>query len=143
LLLSFAATAIGLTISAFARSPIQAVMLVPLVLIPQILFSGFTVQPKDMSAPVLAVSQIMPSFAAQRISDVSFLLNQKISGYLASDFPIPYDNLNDWYRRRTGERLKSGMVFTETKPLWTSFLSLGLWTLAGFGASCLLLARRE
>jgi ABC-type multidrug transport system ATPase subunit/pSer/pThr/pTyr-binding forkhead associated (FHA) protein len=143
LLLSFAATAIGLTISAFARSPIQAVMLVPLVLIPQILFSGFTVQPKDMSVPVLAVSQIMPSFAVQRISDVSFLLNQKISGDLVSDFPIPFYNINDWYRRQTGERLRSGTIFTETRPLWTGFLSLGLWTLAGFGASWLLLARRE
>jgi ABC-type multidrug transport system ATPase subunit/pSer/pThr/pTyr-binding forkhead associated (FHA) protein len=143
LLLSFAATGIGLTISAFARSAIQAVMLVPLVLIPQILFSGFTPPATDMSAPVLAVSQIMPSFAAQRISDVSFLLNQKISGDLVRDFLIPYNNLNDWYRRQTGERLKSGMIFTETKPLWVGLFSLVLWTITGFGASYLLLARRE
>lgn len=143
LILSFAATGIGLTISTFARSAIQAVMLVPLILIPQILFSGFTVPARDMSDPVLAVSRIMPSFAAQRISDVSFLLNQKISGDLARDFPVPYYNLNDWYRRQTGERLKSGMVFTETRPLWVGLFSLALWTLAGFGASYLLLARRK
>ncbi|MGA8656577.1 MAG: FHA domain-containing protein [Chthoniobacterales bacterium] len=143
LILSFAATGIGLTISSFARSALQAVMLVPLILIPQILFSGFTVPARDMSGPVLKVSQIMPSFAAQRISDVSFLLNQRISGDLARDFPIPYYNLNDWYRRRTGERLKSGMIFTETRPVWVGLFSLVLWTLAGFGASYLLLARRE
>ena len=64
ILLAFAATGIGLTMSAFARSPMQAVMLVPLLLIPQILFSGFTVPAKDMAPSVLALSQIMPSFAS-------------------------------------------------------------------------------
>ena len=35
----------------------------PCLLIPQILFSGFTVSTKDMAPPVLMLSQIMPSFA--------------------------------------------------------------------------------
>ena len=41
ILASCAAVGIGLAISAAARSVLQAVMIVPLVLIPQILFSGF------------------------------------------------------------------------------------------------------
>ncbi len=85
ILLAFAATGIGLTMSAFAKTPMQAVMLVPLLLIPQILFSGFTVPAKDMTPPVLALSQIMPSFASERIADVSFLIDQKISGDLARE----------------------------------------------------------
>jgi hypothetical protein len=143
ILLAFAATGIGLTMSAFARSPMQAVMLVPLLLIPQILFSGFTVPAKDMAPSVLALSQIMPSFATQRITDVSFLINRKISGDLARDYPIAYFNINDWYRSRTGERLKTGTTFTETRPIWVSCLSLVLWTIGGFICSSWLLGRKE
>jgi hypothetical protein len=143
LLLAFTSTGIGLTVSALAKSPIQAVMLVPLLLIPQILFSGFTVPAKDMSPSVLMVSQIMPSFASQRIADVSFLLGQKISGELARDFPTSYFNINDWYRSRTGERLKTGTVYTETRPLWVAYLSLIIWTAAGFLASFWLLGHKE
>ncbi len=143
ILLAFAATGIGLTMSAFARSPMQAVMLVPLLLIPQILFSGFTVPAKDMNPPVLALSQVMPSFASERIADVSFLINQKISGDLARDFPIAYFNINDWHRSRTGERLKTGTIYSESRPVWVAFLSLILWTIGGFITSYWLLGRKE
>jgi ABC-type multidrug transport system ATPase subunit len=143
ILLAFAATGIGLTMSAFARSPMQAVMLVPLLLIPQILFSGFTVPAKDMAPSVLTLSQIMPSFASQRIADVSFLIHQKISGDLARTYPIAYLNLNEWYRSRTGERLKTGTVYTDTRPIWVAYLSLGLWTIAGFVCSYWLLGKKE
>jgi len=143
ILLAFAATGVGLTVSAFARTSMQAVMLVPLLLIPQILFSGFTVPAKDMTPPVLAVSQIMPSFASERIADVSFFLDRKITGDLTQQYPTAYFNLNDWYRSRTGERIKTGTVYTETRPLWVAYLSLMLWTIAGFIGSYWLLARKE
>ncbi len=142
-ILAFAATGIGLTMSAFAKSPMQAVMLVPLLLIPQILFSGFTVPAKDMAPSVLALSQIMPSFASERIADVSFLINQKISGDLARDYPIAYFNINDWYRSRTGERLKTGTIYRESRPVWVACLSLVLWTIGGFICSFWLLGRKE
>jgi ABC transport system ATP-binding/permease protein len=129
--------------SAFARSPMQAVMLVPLLLIPQILFSGFTVPAKDMTPPVLMLSQIMPSFASQRISDVSILIDRKISGDLARDYPIAYLNINDWYRSRTGERLKTGTVYRDTRPIWVGFLSLASWTIGGFICSYWLLGKKE
>ena len=143
ILLAFAATGIGLTVSAFAKTPMQAVMLVPLLLIPQILFSGFTVPAEDMTPPVLTLSQIMPSFAAERIADVSFLLDKKVSGELAREYSKAYFNINDWYRSRTGERLKTGMVYTETRPLWVAFLSLIMWTIAGFFCSFWLLKKKE
>jgi ABC-type multidrug transport system ATPase subunit len=143
ILLAFAATGIGLTTSAFARSPMQAVMLVPLLLIPQILFSGFTVPAKDMTLPVLTLSQIMPSFASQRIADVSFLINQKISGALARDYPIAYFNINDWVRSRTGERLKTGTLYGETRPIWVACASLLLWMIGGYICSYWFLGRKE
>jgi ABC-type multidrug transport system ATPase subunit len=143
ILLAFAATGIGLTVSAFARTPMQAVMLVPLLLIPQILFSGFTVSDEDMAPPVLALSEIMPSFASERIADVSFLINNKISGELAHEYSKAYFNINDWYRSRTGERLKTGIVYTDARPLWVAYLSLILWTISGYIGSFWLLGRKE
>jgi ABC-type multidrug transport system permease subunit len=143
LLLSCAATGIGLALSAFARSTLQAVMLVPLILIPQILFSGFTVQTNKMSASVLAVAQVMPSFAAERISDTSFLYGQQISGDVISKFGVPYTNLNDWYRSRTDKRIATGSTYTEFRPLIVGYLSLFLWTLLSLGCTYLVLARKE
>lgn len=60
---------IGLTISSIVTNATQAVLWVPLVLIPQILFGGVVVTVPDMSKSVRAFSHIMPSFAAQRIMD--------------------------------------------------------------------------
>jgi ABC transport system ATP-binding/permease protein len=142
-LLAFAATGIGLTVSAFARSAIQAVMLIPVLLIPQILFSGHTVEVKDMSPPVLAIGQLLPSFAAERIFDTSLLLNQRLTGQFPQDYPLPYYNINAWYRSITGERLKAGTTYLEARPIWIGYLSLTLWTIAGFGACFILLGRRE
>jgi ABC-type multidrug transport system ATPase subunit len=62
---------IGLTISSLVTNTTQAVLWVPLVLIPQILFGGIVVAVPDMAASVRYFSQAMPSFAAQRIMDVA------------------------------------------------------------------------
>lgn len=72
---AIAATGLGLAISAWARTTLQAVLLVPVIIIPQILFAGFVFPVKDWdthTAPRLA-SRLFPSFAAQRIMDVSLL----------------------------------------------------------------------
>jgi ABC transport system ATP-binding/permease protein len=143
LLLGYAATGIGLAISSFARSALQAVMLVPLILIPQILFSGFTVQTDEMDPFVLAVAQIMPSFAAERISDTSSLFNQKIGGDVTSKYNIPYDNLNQFNRSISGQRLKTGQIYTNTRPLMVGYLSLFLWSVVGFILSYLGLILKE
>ena len=62
--------AIGLTISSLVENTTQAVLWVPLVLIPQILFGGIVVAVPEMTKSVRAFSKIMPSYAAQRIMDV-------------------------------------------------------------------------
>jgi ABC-type multidrug transport system permease subunit len=142
-LLAFASTGIGLTISALAKSAVQAVMLVPLFLIPQIVLSGFSPPAHNMPWPVLMVSEAMPSFASQRIADVSFLLHQKITGDLITGHLTAYSNINDWYRSRTGERLNNGVVYTDKRPLWIAYLSLVLWTAGGFLTSIWLLRRKE
>ncbi len=62
---------IGLMISSLVSNTTQAVLWVPLILIPQILFGGIVVTVADMSSSVRIFSHVMPSFAAQRIMDVA------------------------------------------------------------------------
>ncbi len=64
---------LGLTISALVRNATQAVMWVPLVLIPQILFGGFVVSLADMSSGTRTFSSLMPSAALEKVMEVSQL----------------------------------------------------------------------
>lgn len=68
--------AIGLAISALVRNSTQAVLWVPLVLIPQILFGGFVVTRPEMTPSVRLASVVVPSYCAQRIMDVAHLYGQ-------------------------------------------------------------------
>jgi hypothetical protein len=75
-LLALAASAIvsvsiGLAIFSLVKNTTQAVLWVPLILIPQILFGGILVAVPEMSRSVWHFSQIMPRFAAQRVMDVA------------------------------------------------------------------------
>ena len=80
--------AIGLAISSLVATPTQAVMWVPLILIPQILFGGFVVTRPEMSPSVRGFSFIVPSFNAQRMMDVSVLYGQRMPR-ITNDTKIP------------------------------------------------------
>ncbi len=134
---SFAAVGMGLAISAFSKSILQAVMLVPLVLIPQILFSGFTPPAGDMKDGPYVVSRLMPSAAIQAVMDVSLFWNREIRGSMRVDFPTAFANLN---RDRS---LKNGQVFCQAKPAWVGLGTLGAWTLATYAAAWFGLRGRE
>ncbi len=134
---SFAAVGIGLAISAWARSVLQAVMLVPLVLIPQILFSGFTPPAGEMKSGPYAVSRLMPSAAAQGVMDVSLFWHRTIAGALRVDYPAAFSNLN---RDRS---LRNGQVFADAAPALAGLGSLLAWILAAYGAAWVALRRRE
>lgn len=134
---SFAAVGIGLAISALSRSVLQAVMLVPLVLIPQILFSGFTPPAGEMKAGPFAVSRAMPSAAVQGVMDVSLFWNRTIAGALRVDYPSVFSNLN---RDRS---LKNGQVFTNAAPAMAGLATLLAWALACYGLAWAALRKRE
>ena len=70
--------AIGLAVSALVRNTAQAVMWVPLLLIPQILFGGVVLSLPKLSAGARAVCQIIPSFSCQRLMDVSIVYGQAV-----------------------------------------------------------------
>jgi ABC-type multidrug transport system ATPase subunit len=69
--------AMGLAISAVVQTPIQAVMWVPLLLIPQILFGGFVINLPEMPRSVRKTAPFFPSFACQRLADVSYLYGRE------------------------------------------------------------------
>ncbi len=73
---SMVGVVIGLAISALVQNSTQAVLWVPLVLIPQILFGGFVVTRPEMTASVRAASVLVPSYCAQRVMDVAHLYGQ-------------------------------------------------------------------
>ncbi len=93
-----AATGLGLLISAASRTSLQAVLMVPVLIIPQILFAGFVFPLKDWEnhAVPRLVSRVFPSFAAQRVMDVSLVWNKKVED--ASDYPTALNNLNTTLR---------------------------------------------
>ena len=79
---AYAAAGIGLAISALARDAMQAMMIVPLVLIPQILFSGLVVETKQMPRSALVFTSLMPSYAAQTMMDVGAFWHRPVTGNL-------------------------------------------------------------
>ncbi len=115
---SLAAVGIGLTISAWSRSILQAVMLVPLVLIPQILFRALMPPAGDMKAGPYAISRVMPSAAVQSVMDVSLFWGKKVTGSLRVDYPSAFTNLN------RDKSLKNGRICEIRDQRW------GLWALA-------------
>lgn len=95
---SLAATGIGLLVSSWARTMLQAVLLVPVMTIPQILFSGYVFKAQDWNRhPVPRIlSRAFPGFAAQRLVDTSLLWNVRIGNYSDLDdagILTSYENL--------------------------------------------------
>ena len=73
LLATLVGVCLGLMVSALVRTTTQAVMWVPLLLIPQILFGGFVITQPEMGSLVRSVAAIFPSNASQRLVDVSHI----------------------------------------------------------------------
>ena len=134
---ALASCAIGLAISAAVATPLQAAMIVPLILIPQILFSGFMPPAGDFAPLPHAIARIMPSAAAQSTVDVSLFWNQKIRGALRVDFPSAFSNLNRW------QKLENGAIYRNARPAATGLGVLAAWTAAALVLCGELLRRRE
>lgn len=136
-LTSLAAVGIGLAISAFSRSVLQAVMFVPLALIPQILFSGFTPPAGEMKAGPYAISRVMPSAAVQGVMDVSLFWGRKIERAMVVDYPSAFSNLN------RDKSLKNGQVFAKSGPAWWGLGTLAAWVVATYWAAWFALRGKE
>lgn len=141
-LTALAANSIGLAISACSRSAEQALFIVPLFLIPQILFSGFVVpleawqndkntsKPKDQA--ILQVVRWMPGYASQRITDTSMYWGETIPSPLSSPpkHRIAMSNLHaDRY-------VVWGSKFENQRPIWAGSAKLLLFIVVGLRLAC-------
>jgi ABC-type multidrug transport system ATPase subunit/pSer/pThr/pTyr-binding forkhead associated (FHA) protein len=134
---ALAAVGMGCAISALARTVMQAVMIVPLLLIPMIIFSGYTVAPTSMSPSVLAVSRLTPTFSAQVVFDTSFLWQREIAGELMSDHGQSLRNLDP------EREIESGAIFTKSRPAWLALLGHFLWLVCTYVIAWAALKSRE
>jgi ABC-type multidrug transport system ATPase subunit len=76
----FVGAAIGLLISALVRTGGQATAAVPVVMIPQLLFSGALISQAAMSPPMRAVSNLMPSRWTLSSIGPAFKLDELVAG---------------------------------------------------------------
>lgn len=134
---ALAGVGLGCAISSLARSVMQAVMIVPLLLIPMIIFSGYTVPPGDMSENVLRVSKITPTFSAQTVMDTSFLWKREIEGELLSDHMQSYRNLDP------DRDFSTGMIWDKSKPAWWGLAGHGIWVILTYLTAWFTLRARE
>jgi len=88
LLAAMVGVGLGLAVSSLVNTPTQAVMWVPLILIPQILFGAFVVIVPEMEDDVYHFSRTLPSFNLQRIMDVSLIHGQS-AGSMTNKSKIP------------------------------------------------------
>ena len=115
----------------------QAVLAVPLVLIPLILFSGYTVPANEMKPAVAWVSRFMPSFAAQRCMDESFLWQRPVDHVTLGDHWTSFRNLSGSVTLHTGD------IFDQAAPGRNALIALGLWTAATAAGTLAVLRARE
>jgi ABC-type multidrug transport system ATPase subunit len=118
--------AIGLAISALVNSSTQAVMWVPLVLIPQILLGGFVITRPEMSPSVRSLSMIVPSFALQRIMDVSNVYGLQVPRMSNQTklplFLAPGEKETVTWKEEAKERISSYDRISEQNVSWQNLL---------------------
>lgn len=79
--------ALGLFVSAFARTEFQAVQFMPLVVVPQLLLCGLFAARDTMAGWLQAISDVMPmSYAVEALNQVS--INSNITATLIKDVSI-------------------------------------------------------
>ncbi len=127
---------LGTAISALARNVMQAVLVVPLILIPQILFSGYTVKSADMGSAVHAVARVMPTFASQKIIETSFLWNQQVGKSAQNHFAAML-NLKKMVPFATND------IFTNPWPALTGLLTHAVWVTITYFIAFAALKSRE
>ncbi|TDV44142.1 ABC-2 family transporter [Actinophytocola oryzae] len=80
-------TALGLFVSAFARTEFQVVQFMPAIVMPQILLSGLFVARDEMARPLELLSDVLPlSYAVDATNDVT--TSAEFTGALTRDLLV-------------------------------------------------------
>ena len=120
--------ALGLAVSSLVDTPTQAVMWVPLILIPQILFGSFVVIVPEMNDSVLAFSRLLPSFNLQRAMDVALIYGRsaprmtnqtKIPAFLANP---PNEKETVKWQGATGTQQTNYDKISEVNKSWQNLV---------------------
>jgi len=135
--MALVATGLGLAISAVARSVTQAVLLVPLLIIPQIVLSGFTVPASEMKPMILKVSEYVPSFQLQRTMDTSLIWGKVINAQTLEQHLQAVQNLNI-----TGQAAV-GTVFDRPDQGLRALFIQGCWAVVVYVFAFVVLAFKE
>jgi len=135
---ALAAVGIGCAISAVARNVTQAVSIVPVVLIPMIIFSGYVVKPTAMSDAVRRVSRATPAYAAQVVFDTSFIYQRPLVGELTEDYYQAIKNLgaNEIENRTEDDR------YIKLGPALRGLLVQLLWAVGAYWVAWFALRKR-
>lgn len=136
---AIASVGIGCAISAMARSVMQAVMIVPLVLIPMIIFSGFVIRATGMTDSVRRASLCTPGFAAQLMMDLSFVYNRPWEEISEKEHRISLTNL----RKIVEEPKEVDEKWVDLKPAKLALLNHGAWVIGTYLLAWVTLLRRE
>jgi len=132
-----AGVAIGLAISAWALKPSHALVAVPLILIPQILLSGFVTPASEMRPEVRQVAQLFPAYSAQRLMDISCVWGRPATRQVLTDYWDAVANIKEATDLKTGETLNDPQA-----GLWAAG-GLVAWVMGGLAAAWVGLKRRS
>jgi len=136
-LMAVVSSCIGLAISSISRSTMQAVLFVPLVIIPQIVLSGYTVPASSMAPTVTAVSSLTPTFQLQRIMDTSLLWERDIDSKILEEHMPPFRNLNSVHHLTIGDHFQNGV------EAGSAIAIEFFWMLAAYIVALLILRSKE
>jgi ABC-type multidrug transport system ATPase subunit len=136
-LTALSATGIGFTLSAWVRTTTQAVMLVPLILLPQIIFSGFVMESMNERGVKQSVSACMPSRSSQALMDTSLVWRKTFTQEMMRAQPVACRNLE------LRDKLATGAAFRDADPAWRATAVHFIWMLAMWGVAWLGCWRKE
>jgi ABC transport system ATP-binding/permease protein len=134
---ALSAIGIGFALSAWVRSTTQAVMLVPLILLPQIVFSGYVLPSFAIDGAKKMICEIMPSFASQKIMDTSLFWQETLSPALVEEHGIAFKNADP------DGIYKMGDHFTLASHASAAMLKHGAWLLGSYFLAWLGLLSKE
>jgi hypothetical protein len=152
--IALCATAWGLAVSAWARRADQASFMVPLLVIPQILFSGFvfpldkwqnretdTVRPTAGKMIVRQTAKLIPGYSGQRLMETSLAWDQDEDDRSDAARERAFENLKiliddeDWKSFVNGA--EQGVTWRFFGPATGSVVSLTIWTALSLGLAAL------
>jgi hypothetical protein len=154
------ATAWGLAVSAWAKKTAQASFVVPLLVIPQILFSGFVfpldkwqaetedgARAKTGKVVVRGVAKLIPGYSGERLMETSLAWDRDADGRKDKARERAFENLkvlvpeSAWTEFVNGK--EQGVTWRVTGPPLVAILSLAAWTAVSMGAAAFCLSRER